>query len=82
MADEVIPCADCRTSFAFTESEASFFAAKGLSKPRRCKACRQKRKDAKAPSVPTQWVNSSEPEAPRRDKGDRRRGRHPDDNTY
>jgi hypothetical protein len=80
MPDEVIPCADCRTSFAFSESEAAFFASKGLSKPRRCKACRQKRKDAKAP--PVEWVNESEPVAPRRDKGDRRRGRHPDDNSY
>jgi Probable zinc-ribbon domain len=83
MADEVIVCADCRSDFPFTESEASFFASKGLTKPRRCKPCRQKRRDAKAleggGSAPTpveassrgrtQWVGGGESEAPRRDRG-------------
>lgn len=91
MSDEVIPCADCRTEFVFTASEASFFASKGLTKPRRCKACRQKRRDAKAQEagntapVPspmqnkTQWVGGGEEEPPRRFRNrsrDRRRDRH------
>ena len=83
MPDEAINCADCRAEFIFTESEATFFASKELTKPRRCKACRQKRKDAKAgevgataspiQAVPakgrTQWVGGGESEAPRRDNG-------------
>jgi hypothetical protein len=86
MSDEVIVCADCRSDFPFTESEATFFAAKGLTKPRRCKACRQKRRDAKAgeasaasgppPAPPsrgrTQWISGGEAEAPRRDKSGKR----------
>ena len=86
MSDEVIVCADCRSEFPFTESEAAFFASKGLTKPRRCKTCRQKRRDAKAGeagSAPgptlaapargrTQWVGGGESEAPRRDRGNKR----------
>lgn len=86
MSDEVIVCADCRSEFTFTESEAAFFASKGLTKPRRCKACRQKRRDAKAndvgavpgptlvapPKARTQWVGGGEVEEPRRHKGGRK----------
>jgi len=86
MSDEVIVCADCRSEFPFTESEATFFASKGLTKPRRCKLCRQKRRDAKATdagAVPgptlvapsrgrTQWVGGGESEAPKRDRGGHR----------
>jgi hypothetical protein len=92
MSDEVIPCADCRIDFVFTASEAAFFASKGLTKPRRCKACRQKRRDAKTPPATeasgspaahtprqSQWVGGGEEEAPRRfrNKGrERRRDRY------
>jgi len=48
MSDEVINCADCRIDFSLTVSEADFFTSKGLTKPRRCKPCRQKRREAKA----------------------------------
>jgi len=87
MSDEVINCADCRTDFTFTASEAEFFASKGLTKPKRCKGCRQKRRDAKAVEGATgptfveapkrtQWVGGGEEEAPRKFKGrDRRSGR-------
>lgn len=94
MSDEVIPCTDCRSDFTFTASEATFFASKGLTKPRRCKICRQKRKDAKAveggaatPAPPakgrtTQWVGGGEQEAPRRSKGSRRRDHNSDDSGF
>jgi hypothetical protein len=94
--DEVIVCSDCRSEFTFTASESSFFAAKGLTKPRRCKACRQKRRDAKAieggtaPSPvpvttvrPTRWVGGGEAVVPTRNKSgkkDRKRDRHDDHN--
>lgn len=93
MSDEVITCTDCRSDFTFTASEATFFASKGLTKPRRCKICRQKRKDAKAAengpvAAPTakprttQWVGGGEVEAPRRSKGSRRRDRDSDDQGF
>jgi hypothetical protein len=92
MSDEVIECSDCGTSFPFTVSEATFFTSKGLSKPRRCKPCRQKRKDAKgvvagteSPSRPetpdrgggrTQWVGGGEAEVTRSVRGIKRDRRH------
>lgn len=84
MSDEVITCADCRIDFVFSDSEAQFYASKGLTKPRRCKPCRQKRKAASAPAVSssspahaeptrTQWVNGDESSRRRDKKRDRRR---------
>lgn len=83
MSDDVINCADCRTDFVFSQSEAAFYESKGLTKPKRCKPCRDKRKAAKAaeggaPAAPTStgWVGGGEEEPPRRSKGrDRRRDR-------
>lgn len=87
MSDEVIVCVDCKNEFTFTENEASFFASKGLVKPRRCKGCRQKRRDMKAadggtvsgntipvPQRRTEWIGGNDlPVAPRRNrKKDRR----------
>lgn len=97
MSDELIPCADCRIDFTFSESEAAFFASKGLTKPRRCKACRQKRRDAKAgdsgpgptlvqaPRSTTKWVGGgeAEPVRPGKDKRrERRRDRGSDDHSF
>jgi len=80
MSDEVISCADCRIDFTFTESEATFYASKGLNKPRRCKPCRQKRKAAASPQAvssdapaKTQWVGGEDTV-----KRDRRRDRKRD----
>jgi CxxC-x17-CxxC domain-containing protein len=44
MPDQPLVCADCGTSFIFTESEQAFFAQRALAKPKRCKACRRARK--------------------------------------
>lgn len=97
MSDEVINCADCRIDFSLTVSEADFFASKGLTKPRRCKPCRQKRRDAKAtdpsttvaaalPPAPThkrtQWVGGGEVDAPRRDRTNKRERRHRGSDDY
>lgn len=94
MADEAIKCVDCRNDFTFTESEATFFASKGLSKPRRCKTCRQKRRDARgsnpapveapAPVVSRkpQWVGGGENDNQRNRRKDRRRDRFSDDPSY
>ena len=41
----LLKCVDCGTDF-FTEGENEFYISKGLSIPKRCKACREKRKMA------------------------------------
>ena len=38
--DEQITCEDCKTKFKFTKGEQEFYQSKGLTKPKRCKACR------------------------------------------
>ncbi len=45
MTDQEIVCADCNTPFPFTVSEQEFFAEKQFSPPKRCRACRQAKKD-------------------------------------
>lgn len=46
MADITIVCADCGTEFLFTEGEQAFYAERGIAnQPKRCKACRQARKN-------------------------------------
>jgi hypothetical protein len=47
MPDQTITCSDCKADFVFSEGEQKFFASKGLSIPKRCKPCRQARKESK-----------------------------------
>lgn len=43
--DKTITCVDCGTDFVFTAREQEFYAEKGFNnEPKRCKACRDKRK--------------------------------------
>lgn len=45
MADKVLTCKDCGTSFVFTESEQSFYKEKGFdNEPQRCADCRRAKK--------------------------------------
>lgn len=47
--DQIIACVDCATEFPFTAKEQEFYAQKGFtSTPKRCKPCRNARKDAGA----------------------------------
>lgn len=46
--DETIVCSDCGNEFIFTARDQAFYAEKGFTnKPKRCKACRDKRKAEK-----------------------------------
>lgn len=46
--DKIIKCADCGEEFVFTAGEQAFYAEKGFNnEPKRCKACRDKRKQSK-----------------------------------
>lgn len=47
MPDRMIPCLDCKVEFAFTEGEQKFYASKQLSDPKRCKPCRQARRESR-----------------------------------
>lgn len=48
MADKTLVCKDCGAEFVFTEGEQAFYAEKGLTnEPKRCKPCRDKRKEEK-----------------------------------
>ncbi len=42
--NKVLICIDCRKPFEFTTGEQRFFSSKGLSQPKRCPACREKRR--------------------------------------
>lgn len=43
-SDQIV-CSDCGTTFLFSSAEAAFFNEKGLTRPKRCKACRIARKE-------------------------------------
>ncbi len=52
MPDLTLACSDCGDEFTFPVRDQDFFKEKGWTPPKRCKACRQKRKaekEAKAP---------------------------------
>lgn len=42
--DKEITCSDCGQSFVFTDREQAFFQEKGFNPPKRCKTCRDKKK--------------------------------------
>ena len=37
---KTITCEDCKKTFEFTKGEEEFYQSKGLTEPKRCKACR------------------------------------------
>ena len=48
--DKTLICKDCDQEFVFTAGEQEFYAAKGfVNEPLRCKACRDKKKNAGRP---------------------------------
>ncbi|MBQ3859877.1 MAG: zinc-ribbon domain containing protein [Clostridia bacterium] len=45
--DKTLKCKECGNDFVFTAGEQEFYAEKGFqNEPQRCKACRDKRKNA------------------------------------
>lgn len=45
MADRKIKCQDCGEEFNFSERDQEFYKEKGFLSPKRCKTCRNIRKD-------------------------------------
>lgn len=43
--DRVKKCKDCGENFTFSTREQEFYKEKGFPDPKRCKSCRQKRKN-------------------------------------
>lgn len=42
---KIIKCQDCGEEFIFTDGEEAFYKEKGFPEPKRCKNCRQARKN-------------------------------------
>ena len=42
--DKRLQCADCGSNFTFSAGEQKYYWSKGLSVPKRCLSCRQRRK--------------------------------------
>lgn len=45
--DKVIKCQDCGEEFDFSVNEQNFYAEKGFTEPKRCKNCRDARKNTR-----------------------------------
>lgn len=45
--DKTIECVDCHEEFIFTLKEQRFFVSKGFNDPKRCKPCRDAKKQAR-----------------------------------
>jgi CxxC-x17-CxxC domain-containing protein len=44
--DKMVTCVDCGAEFAFSARDQAFYQERGYQAPRRCKTCRDKRKNA------------------------------------
>jgi Probable zinc-ribbon domain len=45
--DKELTCSDCRGKFLHSAKDQEFFAEKGFSEPKRCKPCRQAKKEGR-----------------------------------
>jgi hypothetical protein len=45
MSEQRLTCADCGREFSFSAEEQRFFREKGFEAPKRCKECRQAKKE-------------------------------------
>jgi len=46
--DKQFQCIDCGEEFYWTEGEQEFYREHGLSQPKRCRSCREQRREEKA----------------------------------
>jgi len=58
---DVITCCDCNKSFELKSSEKNFYLKKGLCIPKRCEACREKKKKAVTPMGAIQKIFGAKP---------------------
>lgn len=45
LKEKVLVCKDCGEEFVFTAGEQSFYIEKGFAEPKRCRECREARKN-------------------------------------
>lgn len=45
--DKELTCQDCGNTFTFTARDQEFYEKNGFKEPKRCKSCRDKRKQAR-----------------------------------
>jgi hypothetical protein len=45
--DQQLKCIDCKQEFVFTKGEQTFFAERNFTQPKRCKSCRDAKKQDK-----------------------------------
>ena len=45
MEDKTVKCKDCGDNFVITADEQKWYAEKGFKEPKRCKSCRDARKN-------------------------------------
>ncbi len=51
LQDRVLTCVDCKQEFTWSAGEQEYFREKGFTdEPKRCKTCRQAKKDSRAES--------------------------------
>ncbi len=53
--DKIIHCCDCEQNFVFTAGEQAYYKSKSLSEPKRCKSCRELRKQTLIPNPEGVW---------------------------
>jgi CxxC-x17-CxxC domain-containing protein len=61
--DKVLTCVDCSVQFTFSARDQAFYKERGYQEPRRCKACRDKRKTGQVPGGPHAGDSSGETKA-------------------
>lgn len=73
MPDQTLTCVDCAKPFVFTERDQEFFKEKNFTPPKRCKPCRDIKKQERANQPPREGGGGGG-ERRQRDQG--RRERH------
>jgi hypothetical protein len=76
MPDKQLKCVQCHQEFPFTEGEQRFYAERQYTEPKRCKPCRDAKKEEKArqqagaqPPVPDEVVDQYRQEFNRKRRG-------------
>lgn len=54
--DLIVQCVECKKPFLFTAGEQAFYQERGLAAPKRCPACRLKRRNQPRTGIPYQKV--------------------------
>ena len=59
MKDEIFKCCECGETFVWNIGEQRFYASKGLTPPKRCPACRRRRRATLNPDP--RWEKTHSP---------------------